>query len=34
MVQAAVAAQQLAEDDLVETTKKLTASDKKLKVHS
>jgi hypothetical protein len=33
MVQAAVAAQQLAEDNLVETNKKLAASNKKLKVH-
>jgi len=34
MVQAAVAAQHLAENNLVETTKKLAASDKMLKVHS
>ncbi len=33
MVQAAVAAQQLAKDNLVETTEKLVASDKKLKVY-
>jgi hypothetical protein len=34
MAQAAVAAQQLAEGNLVEITTKLAASDKMLKVHS
>jgi len=34
MVQAAITAQQLAEDDLADTNEKLAASAKKLKVHT